>query len=82
MPQRNRAKATNLYETLSKENMAAQLKAESAEYAASQKSERNQGVMHSGVNQLVRGSQNITAEPITKGTSFVSTGNKDPYRIR
>jgi hypothetical protein len=66
----------------SKADMAAQLKAESADYAAAQRPERSQGVMHSGVNRLVRGSQNITPEPITKGTGFISTGNKDPYRIR
>lgn len=55
----------------SKEDMAAQLKSESADYAASQKPERNQGYMHSGVNQLVRGSQNIQRF----GTL------KDPYKI-
>jgi hypothetical protein len=70
------------FQKISKKAMTAQLKAESADYAASQKPERNQGVMHSGTNRLVRGSQNVTPEPITKGTSFVSTGNKDPYRIR
>lgn len=67
---------------VSKEDMAKQLKAESADYAAAQTPERNQGPMYSGVNRLVRGSQNITPEPITKGTSFVSTGNKDPFKIR
>jgi len=66
----------------SKEDMAAQLKAESADYAASQKPERNEGVMHSGINRLVRGSQNINPEPVTKGTAFVYTGTKDPYKIR
>lgn len=66
----------------SKEDMAAQLKSESADYAAAQKPERSSGVLHSGVNRLVRGSQNVTPEPITKGTGFTSTGLKDPYRIR
>jgi hypothetical protein len=67
---RNRAKATNLY-AISKAAMSAQLKSESADYAAAQKPERNQGPMHSGVNQLVRGSQNI----VRSGTL------KDPFRI-
>ena len=42
-----------------KEEMAAQLKRESTDYAASRPKEFNQGFLHSGVNQLVRGSQNI-----------------------
>jgi hypothetical protein len=55
----------------SKEDMAAQLKSESADYVASQPKERNQGYLSSGVNRLVRGSQNI-----------VSSGPlKDPYKI-
>lgn len=70
------------FKMTSKEDMAAQLKSESADYAASQKPERNQGALYSGTNRLVRGSQNITPEPITKGTGFISTGNKDPFRIR
>jgi hypothetical protein len=59
------------FSMVSKEDMDAQLKAESADYAASQKPERNQGVLHSGVNRLVRGSQNI----VRSGTL------KDPYKI-
>ncbi|CAB4128677.1 hypothetical protein UFOVP225_56 [uncultured Caudovirales phage] len=65
----------------SKEEMADQLKAESADYAASQKPERNEGYMGSGVNQLVRGSQNVSPEPTTEGTGFTFTGTKDPYKI-
>jgi hypothetical protein len=66
----NHKSRTNLY-AISKAAMTAQLKAESADYAAAQKPERNQGPMHSGVNQLVRGSQNI----VRSGTL------KDPFRI-
>ena len=65
----------------SKEDMAAQLKEESADYAAAQKPERNEGYMASGVNQVVRGSQNISPEPVTEGTGFTFTGTKDPYKI-
>jgi hypothetical protein len=65
----------------SKEEMAAQLKSESSDYAASQPKERNQGYLYSGVNQIQRGSQNITPAPVTKGTGFTFTGAKDPYKI-
>ena len=73
---------TPQFTKISKEDMAAQLRAESADYIASQKPERNLGFMYSGVNRLVRGSQNINPEPVTKGTAFVYTGTKDPYKIR
>jgi len=59
------------FKLASKAEMTAQLKSESADYAASQKPERNKGVLHSGVNRLVRGSQNI----VRSGTL------KDPYKI-
>jgi len=59
------------FKMTSKEDMAAQLKAESEDYAASQKPERNEGVLHSGVNRLVRGSQNI----------YQSGPLKDPLKI-
>lgn len=65
----------------SKEDMANQLRTESADYAASQKPERNQGFLHSGTNRLMRGSQNVSPAPVTKGTSFTYTGTKDPYAI-
>ena len=55
----------------SKEDMTKQLQRESADYAASRPKEFNQGYLHSGVNQLVRGSQNIQ-----------STGTlSDPFKI-
>lgn len=66
---------------ISPEDMTNQLRNESADYAASQPAERNQGSLYSGVNRLVRGSNNINPEPATKGTSFTYTGTKDPYRI-
>jgi len=71
MQRPNHEARTNLYAPIPKEDMAAQLKSESADYAAAQKPERNEGVMHSGVNRLVRGSQNI----IRSGTL------KDPFKI-
>lgn len=68
------------FQIASKEEMAAQLKQESADYAAAQKPERNEGYMASGVNQFVRGSQNINPEPVTEGTGFTFTGTKDPFK--
>jgi hypothetical protein len=65
------ATRTDLYSPVSKEAMTAQLQEESADYAAAQKPERNEGVLHSGVNRLVRGSQNI----VRSGTL------KDPFKI-
>jgi hypothetical protein len=56
---------------IDKAAMTKQLQDESADYVASQPKERNQGYLSSGVNRLVRGSQNI-----------VSSGPlKDPYKI-
>lgn len=69
------------FPTISKEDMTAQLQSESADYAASQPTERNEGYLHSGVNQVTRGSQNVTPEPDTKGTGFTYTGTTDPYKI-
>jgi hypothetical protein len=54
-----------------KEEMAKKLKGESADYVASRPKEFNQGYLHSGVNQVVRGSQNIKSS----GTL------KDPFKI-
>lgn len=65
----------------SKEDMTKRLRAESNDYIASRPKEFNQGYLHSGVNQLVRGSQNINPEPTTAGTGFTYTGTKDPYKI-
>jgi hypothetical protein len=56
----------------SKEDMTKQLQRESDDYVASRPQEFNQGFMHSGVNQLVRGSQNIKQS----GTL------KDPLKIQ
>ena len=64
-----------------KEQMASNLRLKSADYIAAQPKESNGGYLHSGVNQLVRGSQNVTAEPATKGTGFTFTGTTDPYKI-
>ncbi len=61
--------------------MRSQLQQESADYASSQKPERNQGYLASGVNRLVRGSQNVSPAPNTKGTGFTFTGTTDPYKI-
>ena len=71
MQRPNHKARTNLYALTPKREMIAQLRAESADYAASQKPERNEGVMHSGVNRLVRGSQNIIRSGILK----------DPFKI-
>lgn len=59
----------------------AEIKQRSADYAASQPKERNEGYMHSGVNQFLRGSTSVNPEPNTAGTRFVYTGTKDPYKI-
>jgi hypothetical protein len=56
----------------------AEIKQKSADYIASQPKERNEGWMHSGVNQFTRSSYNITPAPDTAGTRFVYTGPKDP----
>lgn len=56
---------------VSKSEMAAQLKDESDAFAASRSKEFNQGYLYSGVNQVVRGSQNIKSS----GTL------KDPFKI-
>ena len=56
----------------SKEEMTKRLQAESADYAVSRPKEFNQGYLHSGVNQIVRGSQNIKSS----GTL------KDPFKIK
>lgn len=69
------------FSMVSPAEMTNQLRAESADYAASQKPERNQGFLHSGTNRLMRGSQNISPTPVTKGTGFTFTGTKDPYAI-
>lgn len=55
----------------SKEEQTKQLQDESASYAAAQKPEINYGYLYSGVNQVVRGSQNIKSS----GTL------KDPFKI-
>lgn len=65
---------------IDKAAMTRQLQDESADYAASQKPERNQGYLYSGVNKVVRGAQNINPEPMTKGTGFTFTGTTDPYK--
>ena len=54
----------------SKEDMSKKLRAESDDYVASRPKEFNQGYLYSGVNKLVRGSQNIKSS----GTL------KDPYK--
>lgn len=64
----------------SKEEMTKKLQAESKDYVASRPKEFNQGYRYSGVNQIVRGSQSINPEPVTKGTGFTFTGTKDPYK--
>lgn len=64
----------------SKDEVTAQLKQESKDYAAAQPKERNEGYLHSGVNQVVRGSQNVNPEPVTEGTGFTYTGTKDPFK--
>lgn len=59
----------------------AEIRQRSADYAESQPKEVNQGYLHSGVNQFVRGSSSPVPEPNTAGTRFVYTGPKDPYKI-
>lgn len=64
-----------------KSAVEAEVRQRSAEYAESQPKDVNQGYMHSGVNQFLRGSAPAVPEPDTSGSRFVYTGPKDPYKI-